>query len=319
MIRFEKLGVVLRPENELNAKFNSGACLRNGVVHLLYRYAEIARPTGGGPGVSYVKNYIAHARMTPEGKLLLDDPSPVFERTTPYEAKGLEDPRIFTLDGRTLITYTALYGGQERVAFAEANADFTAFRKLGVVPARRFDKDAFLFPERIGGKIAYVHRFEPNIQIDYFNGFEDLFDDGFWKNYTPDERGSVVLKGEQPWEEGKMGGSLPPIRTPDGWLFIYHSVAFDRRPFCYRAGIVLLDLNDPHKILARLPYPVLEPTEDYETTGDVNNVVFPCGGYEHDGYLYLVYGGADKVTALARCPMEEILSELKKYPRTIGE
>ena len=69
-----------------------------------------------------MKNYIAHARMTPEGKLLLDDPSPVFERTTPYEAKGLEDPRIFTLDGRTLITYTAWDGGQARVAFAEAYA-----------------------------------------------------------------------------------------------------------------------------------------------------------------------------------------------------
>ena len=77
--------------------------------------------------------------------------------------------------------------------------------------------------------------------------------------------------------------------------------------------MALLDLNDPYKVLARLPYPILEPTEDYEIYGDVNNVVFPCGGYEHDGYLYLVYGGADKVTALARCKMDDIIAELKAH------
>ena len=312
MVKFEKLGVVLQPENGLIAKFNSGAFLKDGAVHLLYRRAEISRPTGGF-GPDYVQNYIAYARMTPEGKLLYEDPAPAIERTSPYEAKGLEDPRIFTLDGQIYITYTAWDGCQARVAFARANEDFTSFEKLGVVPARRFDKDAFLFPRRIGGKIAYVHRFEPNIQIDYFDGFEDLFDDGFWADYAPDERGSVALVGEQPWEEGKLGGSLPPIETPDGWLFVYHGVAHDRWPFCYRAGIALLDRDDPHRILARLPYPVLEPTEDYETTGDVNNVVFPCGGYIYNDDLYLVYGGADKVTALARCPMKDILKELQKY------
>lgn len=312
MVRFEKLGVVLAPENKLTAKFNSGAFLCSGTVHLLYRRAEIARETGGF-GPDYVKNYIAHAMMTPEGKLLSDDPRPVIEPTSPYESKGLEDPRIFTLDGQIYVTYTAWDGCQARVAFARANGDFTSFEKIGVVPARRFDKDAFLFPRRIGGKIAYVHRFEPNVQIDYFDSFSDLFDDGFWKHYTPDGQGSVALVGEQPWEEGKLGGSLPPIETPDGWLFVYHGVAHDRQPFCYRAGIALLDLDDPHKVLARLPYPVLEPTERYETTGDVNNVVFPCGGYIYGGDLYLVYGGADKVTALARCPMKELMEELKNY------
>ena len=85
-----------------------------------------------------------------------------------------------------------------------------------------------------------------------------------------------------------------------------------------RAGIALLDSDDPHRILFRLPYPVLEPTENYETTGDVNNVVFPCGGYIYNGDLYLVYGGADKVTALARCPLEDVLKELKVYARADG-
>ncbi|MBQ9468685.1 MAG: glycosidase [Clostridia bacterium] len=308
---------MLVPHNELEAKFNSGAYYKDGVVHLLYRRGELSRPSGGA-SPDYVKNYIAHAVMTPEGRLLFDDPRPALARTTALESRGMEDPRIFTLDGEIYITYTAWDGRQARVAFARTNDDFTVFEKIGVVPARRFDKDAFLFPERIGGKIAYVHRFEPNIQIDYFDDLDDLFDENFWAHYTPDENGSVALTGEQPWEEGKLGGSLPPIRTPDGWLFVYHGVAHDRWPFCYRAGIALLDSDDPHRILSRLPYPVLEPTENYETTGDVNNVVFPCGGYIYNGDLYLVYGGADKVTALARCPLEDVLKELKVYARADG-
>ena len=312
MLYFEKLGVILAPENELIAKFNAGAHFDGKVVHLLYRRGEIERPSGGA-SPHYVKNYIAYARMTPEGKLLFEDPRPAIARTSDYEKMGLEDPRIFTLDGQIYVTYTAWDGRQARVAFAKTNEDFSSFEKIGVVPARRFDKDAYLFPCRIGGKIAYVHRFEPNIQIDYFDDFEGLFDDGFWRDYRPQENGSVALTGKQPWEEGKLGGALPPIRTPIGWLFFYHGVAHDRWPFCYRAGLALLDLDDPHKIIARLPYPVLEPTEEYERMGDVNNVVFPCGGYVYKDVLYLVYGGADKTTALARCPMKDILCELEKY------
>ena len=312
MIEFERLGVVLNPIDELHAKFNSGALLLNDTVHLMYRWAEIKEVTGGfGPG--YVQNFVAYARMTPDGKLLYDADKPTFKKTHQWEKWGLEDPRIFRIDGKNYITYTACDNHRARVGFAIANDDFTEIDKIGIVPALQFDKDAFLFPERINGKLAYVHRFEPNIQIDYFDSFDELFEEDNWNNYTPDENGSVALVGEQEWEKMKVGGSVPPIKTELGWLFIYHGVSDDRWPFCYRAGAALLDLNDPHKILARLPYPILEPTAEYEIKGDVNNVVFPCGAYEYNGYLYLVYGGADKVTALARCPMKNILDELKKY------
>lgn len=312
MLQFEKLGVILNPVDNLHAKFNTGALKIGDTVHLLYRWAEIPEQTGGY-GPKYLQNYIAYAQITPDGKLIRDDDKPVFERSHQWEKMGLEDPRIFRLDGVNYITYTAWDGKQARVAFATANDDFTEIKKFGIVPARKFDKDAFFFPERINGKIAYVHRFEPNIQIDYFDDIEDLFDEDFWNSYEPEANGSVALTSEQEWEKGKLGGSVPPIKTELGWLFIYHGVGHDRNPFCYRGGAALMDLNDPHKILARLPYPILEPTEDYEIHGDVDNVVFPCGGYEHDGYLYLVYGGADKVTALARCKMDDILEELKKY------
>lgn len=312
MIQFEKLGVVLQPCDAYHAKFNTGAIRQGGVVHLLYRWAQ-TKELSNGIGPLYVQNFIAYAQMTPDGKLLRDDDQPVFERTHQWEKRGLEDPRMFSLDGQNYVTYTAWDGKQARVAFAKANADFSKIQKFGIVPAKRFDKDAFFFPERIRGKIAYVHRFEPNIQIDYFDELEDLFDEDYWAQYEPDGGGSVALASEQPWEAMKVGGSVPPIRTKNGWLFVYHGVGKDRIPSCYRAGLALMDFENPHKILARLPYPVLEPTEPYEMRGDVNHVVFPCGGYEYEGYLYLVYGGADKVTALARCPMEAILAELDAY------
>lgn len=312
MLKLERLGAVLTPEDALHAKFNAGALLSGGEVHLLYRYGEIKKPSGGR-APKYIQNGIAYARMSPEGQILYDSGKYVVEKTHKWEKKGLEDPRIFTLEGKIYITYTAFDGRRARVAFAEANADFTEFKKIGIVPARKFDKDAFLFPERINGKIAYVHRFEPNIQIDYFDSLEELFDKAYWKKYKPSSNGSVALAAEQDWENGKLGGSVPPIKTELGWLFVYHGVGCDREPFCYRAGLALLDLRDPHKILARLPYPILEPEEDYEVRGDVNNVVFPCGGYIYGEYLYIVYGGADKVTALARCPVGDALSELKRY------
>ena len=123
-----------------------------------------------------------------------------------------------------------------------------------------------------------------------------------------------IMKSEYPWENRKIGGSVPPIKTPEGWLFIYHGVADDREPFCYRAGAALLDLENPSKVIARLPYPILEPEEGYEVKGDMDNVVFPVGAYIHDGYLYMSYGGADKVVALCRFSYDELLKELKKNP-----
>ncbi len=312
MVKFEKLGMILKPVDRLHAKFNTGALLLGDKVHLLYRWAEIPEQTGGF-GPKYLQNYVAYAQMTPEGKLLRDDDKPVFERTHQWEKVGLEDPRIFRLDGVNYISYTAWDGKQARVAIAYANDDFSEIKKLGIIPAKKFDKDAFFFPERINGKIAYVHRFEPNIQIDYFDDVEDLFDEDYWNSYDPEHGESVAMRGIFDWENLKIGGSVPPIRTELGWLFVYHGVGNDRQPFCYRGGIALLDEKNPNKVIARLPYPVLEPTEDYEIHGDVDNVVFPCGGYLYNGYLYLVYGGADKVTALARCKYDELMAELKNY------
>lgn len=205
--------------------------------------------------------------------------------------------------------------GQDRARVGIARTeDFITAEKLGFVDHYTWDKDAFIFPERINGRIGYVHRVSPNIQIDYFDSFEELLDLRNWADYEQRVETSTVLRAAFPWECGKVGGSVPPILTEDGWLLIYHAVeTFTDQPFIYRAGAALLDAANPSQVIARLPYPILEPETDYELYGDVGNVVFPVGGYVYDGDLYISYGAADRCVAIAKAPLAGLLGELRKH------
>jgi predicted GH43/DUF377 family glycosyl hydrolase len=108
------------------------------------------------------------------------------------------------------------------------------------------------------------------------------------------------------WDGWKVGISAPPVRTPQGWLLLYHGVS--NTP-TYRIGAVLLDLDDPTVVLARAALPILEPTTAYEKDGGpVHNVVFPCGMVLRDGTLYIYYGGADYCTAVATAKLSDILA-----------
>ena len=115
------------------------------------------------------------------------------------------------------------------------------------------------------------------------------------------------MKSEQPWEARKIGAGPPPVRTDKGWLLIYHGVDEDR---VYRAGAALLDLEEPWKVIARTPEPILEPEEEYELVGDVPNVVFPEGAVVIGDELLVFYGAADKVCCVATAPLEEFIEHL---------
>ncbi|GAH25590.1 unnamed protein product, partial [marine sediment metagenome] len=165
--------------------------------------------------------------------------------------------------------------------------------------------------------IAYMHRVESDIQIDYFSSFEELLDAKSWTDYKKKVKSSKVLRPVFPWEREKIGGGVPPIRTDKGWLLIYHGVESSsgiRSISVYRAGAALLSLDNPSDVVARLPYPILEPEEEYERNGDVNNVVFPMGGYIYNGELYISYGGADRCIALAKMHLKELIDELLRHP-----
>jgi len=320
MIQCARMGVLLRPGDEaLQAKFNAGMVAHGGTIHMLYRFCEKREQWRGraiewgmwrpGDAFPYRQNCICHATLGPEGKLLRDDGVPVIFPELPEEAVGCEDPRIVPFDGAFLVFYSAFDGHLSRVAVART-ADFRSYEKLGTIEHGMPDKDAFIFPERIGGRIAYMHRIDGKIQLDYFASVEAMLNLASWRGYRDRVQAQTMMAGVHPFECEKIGGGVPPIRTDDGWLLIYHGV--DRQRI-YHAGAALLDLHDPARIIARLPYPILSPEADFETVGDYNGCVFPQGCYVDRGDLVISYGTADKYTALARISQEELLQELARH------
>lgn len=108
-----------------------------------------------------------------------------------------------------------------------------------------------------------------------------------------------------------MGFNIPPIRTPHGWLCIYHAVGLDKY---YRLGAVLLDIEDPSIVRHRTPDWLMQPEADYEIEGFYRGVCFPCGAVVIDGTLFVYYGGGDKYCAAATCSLEELVQHLLRCP-----
>lgn len=284
---------------ESGAVLNPAAFFDGQVVHLYYRAVE---------GDNY--SSIGYARFSPQGRLLYRHPVPVLFRETPEEAHGVEDPRMIALDGQFYLFYVAYSGTITKTGIA-VTRDFIHFEKLGFVQVPVFDKDAFIFPLRFQNKILFVHRIDPDIQVAWFDSIQALvdFSEDQWRDYLDHLDQYTLMRPAFTWETMKIGGGVPPILCESGWILIYHGVeklnqANDR---VYRAGMALLDEHQPEKVLARLPYPVLQPERPWELVGDVNNVVFPTGAYVFENYLYVFYGCADKVIGLAKGRLSDAL------------
>jgi len=283
---------------EAGGTFNPGAVIDGGAVHLLYRAVD----ANGLSRLGYAQ--------TLDGKSLSSRSSAtVLAPSTKSDEFGCEDPRVISFEGTFYVTYTAYSRRGPRIALASTR-DFHDFVKLGLIGPDRDDKDCVIFPDRIKGRIAVLHRLESKVQIAYFESFESLVDSrGYWSDYVRHFDDFEVIKAEFSWEERKVGIGPPPIKTDRGWLVIYHGVSIER---VYRAGAVLLDLDEPRKILARTREPILEPVMDFERVGVVPNVVFPDGAVVLNGELLCYYGGADKVCCVASAPIDEFLDELEK-------
>jgi len=216
---------------ESGAVFNPGAALGpDGRFYLLYRVIPAGyTPFPDRPGY---RNYISSigCAVSDDGIHFTRFAQPVIEPTEPYDRYGCEDPRVTPLEveGRTLylITHTALSapawsGLGDRVALA-VTEDFHAYTKHGVVIPELKDKDAVIFPELIGGRIAMLHRVEPDIQIVYFSDFDHLIhpDETFWREYRARLEDYVVMRPQFDWEAEKIGGGCPPVKTAEGWLLL---------------------------------------------------------------------------------------------------
>lgn len=317
------------PKNwwEAKAIFNPAACLKDGKVHLFPRV------------VAEYENYISRI-----GHYVSDDgihfelafPGPIVSPEKHYDKWACEDPRVTEIDGVYYFTYVALskparQGGGPPTTALLSTKDFRKFQRHGLITPRLSDnRDTMLFPEKINGYYVMLHRphrwtkewFNKNEPIKSkveagipwpYCRYENLPEKpAIWLAFSRDLKHwadhKVIMESQYWWEEKKIGAGAPPIKTEAGWLIIYHGVA----PGCYRAGAALLDLNDPSKVIGRTKEPILEPKEDYEKVGDVNNVVFPEGNVVIDGKIFVYYGAADKYIGLATCSLEVLLEELLK-------
>ncbi|HVK02511.1 MAG TPA: hypothetical protein VM490_03500 [Armatimonadaceae bacterium] len=175
------------------------------------------------------------------------------------------------------------------------------------------DRDVILFPERIGGRYAVLRR-----PLQYVGEAYGTTGPSMWLSYSDDLRAwtdpVLVAKAEYGWEDNRIGGSTPPMRTDAGWLVLYHGVqtldAAAKR-VCYRLGGMLLDLEDPTKVLARTAEPIMEPETYYERFGAyIPNVIFPTANVVTDGTIYLYYGVCDTAISLATAPLDAVVERV---------
>jgi beta-1,2-mannobiose phosphorylase / 1,2-beta-oligomannan phosphorylase len=339
MIKVKSEGIILEPSVlpfENQAVLNPATIEADGIVHMYYRAVR------KGDMVSS----IGYCQLV-DNKVIKKCDKPALFPQYAFEKKGLEDPRIIKIDGTYYLFYT-VYDGINALFTYATTSDLINFQKHGVVaPGITFEeakelfldtiigekflaykakyrhdkptntmvweKDAFLFPRKINGKYALVQRILPGIQLIYFNDFCDLTPDR-WIKYLKEMPNYIIMYPKYPFENKHIGGGPPPLETKDGWLFIYHAVEFTGTETIYRAAAALLDLNDPTKVIGRLPYPLFSPEEEWEKSGDVNNVVFPSGTILKGDTLYIYYGAADRLIAAKSLSLQELLTELKKSP-----
>lgn len=223
------------------------------------------------------------------------------------EEYGVEDPRITPLDGRYYITYVAVsrYGAATALA---STTDFHSFERHGVIFCPE-NKDVLLFPERVGGQYTALHRpvggtpfTKPQMWIAYSH---DLL---HWGGHR------YLYGGRHSWESGRVGGGTPPILTDIGWLEVYHGNLNSEAPGdvgAYFGAAMLLDANDPSRVVRTGNKPLLTPDLDFEREGFVANVVFPTAIIPEDDRLFIYYGASDKYSAVVEMKLGDVLEALE--------
>jgi len=304
LFRRHKLNPILTAANwpyPINTVFNPAATLLHDGTTLLLCRVEDRRGHShlcAARSVNGVDGWVVDSQPT-----LYPDPEHF-----PEELWGIEDPRITWLAelNKFAVVYTSYSenGPGVSLAFTE---DFKTFERFGEILSPE-DKDAALFPYKIGNYWALIHRpvsgHKANMWISYSS---DLRHWGSHKIMLEARRGAW-------WDANKIGLSPPPIETPEGWLVVYHGVKMSAAGCMYRLGLALFDLHTPEKCLKRGDEWVFGPEEPYECKGDVDNVVFPCGyTIAPDGdTLRFYYGAADSSIGLATSSIKELLSWLDK-------
>ncbi len=341
MLNIRKEGILLGPTDNLfenKGVFNPAVILVDGMIHLFYRATN--RENYSTIGYCALKTpYELSHRMN----------APVLVPIEKYEAQGIEDPRIVKIDQTFYMSYTA-YDGKNAVGALMLSKDLKSFLRMGIltpqmtygdfelcaacddalsIKYKRFaklyhkrtgpdaflnmmlwDKDVSFFPRKINGSYAFLHRIYPDIQVTFFSDIAEL-SYPFWKDYLTHLSDNIVLKGKYDFESSYIGGGCPPIETMEGWLIIYHGVRDSIHGYIYSAGAALMDIDDPTQEIGRLPYPLFEPTLEWEMEGVTDHVVFPTGAIVFNDELHIYYGAADKYIGVATVSLQSLLTEIK--------
>ena len=224
---------------------------------------------------------------------------PCFEPDSTKENWGMEDPRIAKIEGKYYITYSSVSENGIGVSLV-VTENFKTFKSLGMILPPT-NKDTVLFPERINNKYYMLHRPSPFDQLGnsdiWLANSNDLI---HWGNH----KHLIGSKGRKSWESTKIGAGSTPLRVPEGWLVFYHGVDETER---YSIGYLLLDYNDPSKILYRNKEPIMEPIMDYEKSGFFSETVFPCTAILFGNTITMYYGAADKNISRVDIQLDKLL------------
>lgn len=340
MITVKKEGVILRTtelEFENEGVLNPAIIKEGNTVHLFYRAVH----KGNISTIGYCK---LDGPLKITTRLIAPLLSPEYD----YEKHGMEDPRIVKIDGLYYLSYIA-FDGDDALGALATSTDLQHFTKQGIIVPqlkcgefdklakgntdiieryRRdysspdviiMDKDVVFFPRRINGKLTFSHRIKPDIQIVTVNNLDELTDD-FWEDYITNLKSNILLTSKYLHEINYVGGGCPPVETEHGWLIIYHGVQYLNGGYKYSACAALFDLDNPKKEIARLPYALFSPDQDYELAGDVDNVCFPTGTALFDDTLYIYYGAGDDIIACASVSLSALVAELLSFaaPQTMA-
>jgi beta-1,4-mannooligosaccharide/beta-1,4-mannosyl-N-acetylglucosamine phosphorylase len=290
--------------------FNAGVTKYNG------KYVMIFRNDFGSSEEKRIDGTNLGLALSDDGVAWHVEPDPCFELSD-EEILSVNDPRLTVIDGVCQMTFAIIgrHGIRGGIAITD---DFNSFRLLHqTLPDNR---NIVLFPEKINGSFVRLDRpFASYLR-------EDIYSFDIWISQSPDlvswGNHQLLLKaGDVTFCNEKIGAGPPPLKTEKGWLQIFHAVDVDpnrgkngwEKQWCkrYTAGIMLLDLDDPGKILGIARDPLMIPEAEYEIRGGFrNNVIFPGGIIlEDSGEVKIYYGAADTVECLASAQVDDLIRQ----------
>ncbi|MBI4130634.1 hypothetical protein HY468_04925, partial [Candidatus Roizmanbacteria bacterium] len=299
-------------EWESKAVFNGSIVKVNELYHMVYR-AMSSRHLhyGHEMNVSSIGTAQSADGIHFHNRRLLLSPDAEWEKF------GCEDPRITTFEGKQYILYTALSNFPPapydiKIAMAvtydfksiEAKHQLTTFNS----------KAGALFPERINGKVAMIMSVNTDNPPTYIacalaDRIEDFQSPQFWEAWLPTSRNFSLNLTRSDADHVEMGA--PPLKTEHGWLIMYSYITnYFKPPMTFTIEAVLLDSNDPLKIIGRTGRALLFPQEYYELFGEVPNVVFPTGVYRLENTLAVYYGAGDTSICRADVNYKELIEEM---------